>query len=152
MAVVDSFANLECIVNGHRFQAWAAEDPPFDFDYEDAVDTEFGPDGALYAMGMPSLGGTWTFKMFPTSPTAQWAIQQEQIRKESHMSGGEFRFYSGVLSLPAIGTSYRMEGGVIVQFPAVAIPGVTYEGMIRFEKITSNVDGGRFSAPGVSNS
>ena len=65
MAVIDSFANMECIINGHRFVGWAAEDPPFEFDYEDAVDTEFGPDGALYAMGMPSLGGTWTFKMFP---------------------------------------------------------------------------------------
>ena len=75
MAVIDSFANMECIINGHRFVGWAAEDPPFEFDYEDAVDTEFGPDGALYAMGMPSLGGTWTFKMFPTSPTSQWAMQ-----------------------------------------------------------------------------
>ena len=84
---------------------------------------KLGPDGALYAMGMPAFGGMWTFKMFPTAPTTQWAIQNEQMRKDSHMSGEPFRFYSGVLSQPAIGTSYRLEGGIIKRFPAVAVPG-----------------------------
>ena len=96
---------------------------------------------------MPTYGGTWTFKVFPTAPPAQWAMQNEQMRKDAHKDGSPERIYSGTISNPGTGVSYRVDGGIIVKFPAVAIPGQTYEGMIDFEEITSLVDGGTFNPP-----
>lgn len=150
MAAIDSFASVEIIINGHRFTAWADEDPPFEFEYEESSDRSRGPDGGLYAMGVPNYGGTFTFKMFPTSPTTQWAIQQEQMRKDAHLSGEPQTIYEGTYVDPSKGINFRMEGGIIATFPATLVPGVTYEGMIDFEVITSNVDGGVFYPPLVS--
>ena len=65
MAQSESFAHIELILNGHRFTGWADEDPPFEFDFEESSDRTRGADGGMYALGMPTYGGTFTFKMFP---------------------------------------------------------------------------------------
>lgn len=150
MAQTESFAHIQLILNGHRFVAYADEDPPIDFEYESSSDRVRGADGGLYARGMPNYGGMMTFKMLPTSPSTQWAIQQEQLRKDSHFMGTQQTYYSGTYSNPVTGVSYRLEGGVIDLFPATQIPGVTYEGSIDFEVITSLVDGGVFNPPRVT--
>ena len=150
MAQIESFAHIEIIINGWRFSGYADEDPPVEFEYESSSDRVIGADGGLYARGMPNYGGMFTFKMLPTSPTTQWAIQQGQLRKDSHMDGTPEILYSGTYVNPSTGVSYRMEGGVIDLFPATQVPGVTYEGSIYFEVITSLVDGGTFNPPRVS--
>ena len=147
MAQLESFAHLECIINGFRFSGWADEDPPFEFDFDDSAEFTEGADGGMYVLGMPAFGGGFTFKMFSTSPVSQWAMQNEQIRKDLIKSGTPARPYSGTLVNPGTGVSYRLDGGFIRKFPAVAIPGQTYEGMLRFEEITSLVDGGTFNPP-----
>ena len=147
MAQIESYAHLECIINGHRFTGWADEDPPFEFDFDDSAEFTEGADGGMYVLGKPAFGGGFTFKMFSTSPTSQWSMQQEQIRKDGHMMGNPARSYSGTLTNPGTGVSYRLDGGFIRNFPAVAIPNQTYEGMLRFEQITSLVDGGTFNPP-----
>ena len=147
MAQIESFASVELIINGHRFTSWADEDPPLEFEFESSSDRKRGADGGLYAKGMPVYGGMMTFKMFPTSPTTQWAMQREQTRKDAHFSGIPQEYFNGTYSNPITGTSYRLEGGIIDIFPAVAIPGLTYEGTIDFEVITSLVDGGTFNPP-----
>ena len=147
MAQIESYAHLEVIINGHRFTGWADEDPPFEFDFEESSERTRGSDGGLYALGLPVYGGTFTFKMFSTSPTTQWSIQNEQMRKDAHKSGGQERTYDGSLTNPGTGVSYQLKGGIIATLPAVAVPGQTYEGMIDFEEIVSMVDGGRFLPP-----
>ena len=147
MAQLESFAHLELILNGFRFSGWADEDPPFEFDFEESSERTRGADGGLYALGMPTYGGTFTFKVFPSAPPAQWAMQQEQMRKDAHKMGNPERIYAGTLVNPGTGVSYRVDGGIIATFPAVAVPGQTYEGMIDFEEITSLVDGGTFNPP-----
>ena len=147
MAQLESNAHIECILNGHRFTGLADEDPPIEFEFEESSERTIGADGGLYAMGMPNYGGSMTFKVFPTSPSTQWAIQQEQMRKDSHFQSTRERTYSGTYANPVTGVSYRLEGGVIVMFPAVAVPGQTYEGQVQFEVITSLVDGGTFNPP-----
>ena len=97
MAAIDSFANMECIISGHRFVGWAAEDPPFEFDYEDAVDDRNSDRTAHCTQwGCLSLGGTWTFKMFPDRRLPRnGQCSRNRLRKDNHMSGGEpFRFYN----------------------------------------------------------
>ena len=150
MASIESFAHIECIINGFRFTGWADEDPPYEFEYESSSTRTRGPDGGLYALGLTMYGGMWTFKMMPNSPTTQWAIQQEQMRKDAHVNGSPFRYYEGTIIDSVQGVSFRLEGGIIDIFPATKIPGVTYEGTIDFEKITSLVDGGMFSPPLVT--
>ena len=117
MAQNESIAHISIILNGHRLTGWADEDPPFAFEYEESSERTRGADGGLYAMGMPTYGGTFTFKVFSTSPTAQWAMQNEQMRKNAHTSGDPERTYSGTYSNPVTGISFRMEGGIIATFP-----------------------------------
>ena len=145
MPAQESFSHIVCHINGHTFGGWANEDPPYEFDFDESSDRQRGADGALYSKGMPVYGGTFTFKVFPTSQTAQWAMQQDQLRKDAHYMGTPERQYDGVLINNATSVSYRLEGGIIATLPAVAVPGVTYEGMIDFEKITSLVDSGTFT-------
>lgn len=147
MVLQQSFAHIQCIINGHRFEGWADEDPPYEFDYEESSDRTIGRDGGLYVLGLPMFGGGFTFKMQPNSPTAIWAVQQEQMRKDNHRSGDPLRDYAGTISDASTGIKNRLEGGVIMTFPAVIIPGVTYEGSIYFENIASEVDGVQARAP-----
>ena len=147
MTQQQSFSHIDAIINGHRFTGWANESPPYSFEQEESSVRSVGPDGGLYALGMAAFGNSWTFKLQPNSPTAQWCVQQEQMRKDAHAEGEPLRTYSGTLVDNALGTDVRLEGGVIVKLPAVIVPGETYEGMIQFENVASNVDGGNFRAP-----
>ena len=142
-----SHAHIDCLMNGHRFTGWAEDDPPYSWEYEDAVEMTEGQDGGLYGVSMPRFGGTYNFMVEPSSPTCQWAMQQEQMRKNAHLNRSALRIYSGVFSDPVQGVSWRMEGGVIVQLPATRVANLSYEGSIRFELITAQVDGGIFHAP-----
>ena len=130
-----SNSNIECIINGHTFNGWADEDPPWEFEQDDAAEIFDGADGGMYASGMTRLGGTFRFKMSPSSPTTQWAIQQEQMRKNAHKEKAALVVYSGTLSDNLQGVSHDLAGGVIMNFPSVRpAAGQTYEGMIRFEE------------------
>ena len=146
-----SNSHIECIINGHTFSGWASDDPPWEVEEEDAASTEKGADGGMYVSGMPALGGVFRFKMSPSSPTTQWAIQQTQLRKNAHKEKAALVVYSGTLSDPVQGVSHDFAGGVIMNFPAVRpAAGQTYEGSLEFEEITSNVDGGTFHPVGTS--
>ena len=142
MAQLESFAHLELILNGFRFSGWADEDPPFEFDFEESSERTRGADGGLYALGMPTYGGTFTFKVFPTARRRNGPCNRSRCARTLTRMGNPERIYSGTLVNPGTGVSYRVDGGIIATFPAVAIPGQTYEGMIDFEEITSLVDDG----------
>lgn len=140
-----SHAHIKVVINGHVFVSWSDDDPPYDFESEDAAELKRGQDGGLWGLGMPSFGAVFKFMMQPTSPTAQWAVQQEQIRKNAHKAGDSLRIYTGTITDTSVNISFSMSGGVIMKFPPVVIANKTYEGTIEFEEITSNVDGGVFS-------
>ena len=142
-----SHAHIECLINGHRFTGWAEDDPPYEWEFEEAAEFVEGQDGGLYGVSMPRLGCGFMFKMAPNSPTTQWAMQQEQMRKNSHLNRNSLRVYEGTFSDPVQGVSWHMAGGAIKLFPATRVAGVTYEGSLRFELITASVDGGVFQAP-----
>ena len=144
-------SHIECIINGHTIEGWASDDPPWEVEQDDATTAEKGADGGLYVSGMPELGGTLMLKLSPSSPSTQWAIQQEQMRKNSHKDKSALIVYSGTLSDPVQGVSHDFAGGVIMNFPAVRpAAGQTYEAKLMFEEITSNVDGGTFHPVGTS--
>ena len=147
MAQLLSHAHIECIINGHRFTGWAEDDPPYEWEEEDSAEFKTGQDGGMYGLSKPEFGGMFRFKLQPASPTTQWAMQQEQMRKNSVKSRAAVRIYSGTFNDPVASTSWRMAGGVIQNFPSTRTANLTYEGTIMFEELTSQVDGGKFHPP-----
>lgn len=145
-----SHAHIECILNGHRVIGWAEEDPPYEFEYEDAAEYVEGHDGGLYGLGRPRLGGTFMLKLQPTSPTTQWAVKQEQERKNAHKEKRALRVYSGSISDPVQGVEATLSGGGIIMIPAFPIANQTFEVRFMFEEIESSVDGGTFHPPRMS--
>ena len=117
MTQLRSHAHIELMLNGHRFVGWAEDDPPYEFEYEDASELKRGQDGGMYGLSMPSFGGILTIKLQPASPTAQWCIQQEQIRKNLQKSKAQSRIYRGTLSDPAVGITAELAGGSSFNFP-----------------------------------
>ena len=151
MAQLLSNAHIECIINGHRFTGLADEDRPYEFPGgDDLFNESMGQDGGLYGSSTPRLGGDMTFRLAPTSPTAQWAIGENEARKSAIINGEPFRYYSGTLADPVQGRSARMDGGILKRVPTMVEPGQTFEIVIAFERITSNVDGAQFNAPLVT--
>lgn len=144
------FSHINLTLNGHRFVGWANEDPPVDWEFEEAAELEDGPDGGVYGSGVPRFGGIMVAKVQPASPSAQWCMQQEQLRKNAHRMRTRLRVYSGTYSDPVQNVSWALQGGIILMFPAVSTAKKTYEARMRFEVITATVDGGRFHAPLVS--
>ena len=147
MAQLKSHRHVECVLNGHRITGWSDDDPPYEFEYEDSIEIKRGQDGGLYGSSMPNFGGKFTIKLDPTSPSAQWCMQQEQLRKNAMKNNTAIRTYSGTFSDPVQGVSWRLEGGFIMKFPSTSIANTSYEAMLEFEEITANVDGGTFHAP-----
>ncbi len=148
MAQYKSHAHIECMINGHRVTGWSDDDPPYEIeDDPDSNVVKIGADGGKYGMSNPAFGGTLTLKVSPTSPTCQWAIQQNQERKNRQKDKQAERIYAGTLSDPVQGVDYRFEGGVIDVFPSMNVGNQTYEFSINFDEVISNVDGGMFHAP-----
>ena len=144
-------AHRELILNGFRINdGWADNDPPIDFEFEDAIEEKTGQDGGSYGLSKPSLGCIMTIFLQPNAPGTQWCINQEQMRKNSLRQRTALRIYAGIYTDPAQNVTYRVEGGVIKMFPAVQIPNKTYEAKMKFELIESLVDGGVFHPLGVS--
>lgn len=125
-----SHAHVECIINDHRFVGWAEDDPPYEFETEDAAEFRMGQDGGLYGLSRPMFGCIFRFRLTPTSPTTQWAMDQEQIRKNDMKASAALRIYQGSFSDPAQGVSWTLSGGGILNFPPVRIANQTYEGAI----------------------
>ena len=107
-----------------------------------------GADGGLYALGMPTYGGTWTFKVFFHGPSRRnGPCRMSKCARTRTRTAARSASIPAPSATPALASVTDVDGGIIVKFPAVAIPGQTYEGMIDFEEITSLVDGGTFNPP-----
>ena len=148
MAQFLSHAHVNARLNGHELTGWADEDRPVEFnDGSGRIDFTRGADGGLYGVASAMFGGEVTFKVQPTSPTAQWAMQRNQELKESQKNGRAIEIFSGTYSDSVQGRSARFEGGAIQDCPDMAEPGQTFEFTMHFEQIDVNVDGAVFRRP-----
>ena len=148
MSQILSNAHIECIINGHRMVGLADEDRPFEFPSgEDMVDVSTGPDGGVYGTNTAMFGGPFTVRVQPSSPTAQWFMQEKESWRQDLINGTATRVYSGSYSDPVQGRSARFEGGFLQNVPDMSEPGVTYESVVYFERIITNVDGASFLPP-----
>ena len=141
-----SHAHVELQIGGHDFEGWADEDRPVEFDAGgDRITISRGKDGGMYGVDEAILGGPLTVRLAPTSPSAQWCIQQNQMRKDAIVDGGEIPIYDGSYSDAVQGRAATLEGGVLPTCPDMVEPGVTFEAMFEFQKIISDVDGATFT-------
>ena len=145
-----SHASVKIILNGHMITGMSSDEPSYEWEFEDAAEIETGTDAGMYGVSKPSVGGIFTIKLAPTSPSAQWCMQQETLRSNAVLQGTTLRVYEGSFSDQATGVSWGMTGGVILMFPKTRVAGVAYEAKLQFEKITSQVDGGVFRPPFTS--
>ena len=144
---IQSFAHLDLILNGHRFEGWANEDPPIDWEFDDLNEVSWGQDGGVYLLSKPMFGGYMTVKVFDTSPTAQWLMQQRLQRDNALIDKAEVTVFSGSFGDAVQGSSWELSGGWLENVPLVAMPHVTFAAKIGFERITPNVDGGTYRPP-----
>ena len=149
MPQILSHAHIELEIGGHTFLGYADEDRPVEFDGgADRISTSVGKDGGLYGVDEAMLGGDITIRLAPTSPSAQWCITENQMRKDTVMAGGDATpIYDGSYNDNSQGRAAELLGGVLVACPDMVEPGVTFEVMFRFEQIISSVDGATFTAP-----
>lgn len=144
MASIPSHAHIELILNGHRVTTWAADDPPYDIETDDSAEFSVGQDGKLYGLGRADFGGTLRFRLTPHSPSVQWCIKRESERKQRLLDKLIAQSFSGTLADVARNIDVSLKGGAIQMLPPRSIANQTYEAVFRFERIISNVDGGKF--------
>ena len=148
MAQVLANAHIEHLINGHRVRGLADEERPIEFPGDqDMADLQVGQDGGLYGMTSPMFGGEIIYRVEPTSPTAQWAVQQKQLWKDAVQGGKALTIYNATHANSVAGWSASLDGGILLRCPDIVEAGQTFEFVIRYEQITSNVDGGIFSEP-----
>lgn len=134
-----SSTHLDLVLNGIRFEGYADEDPPVDFDAIEVATVTRGKDGTMYSMGTGMQGGRVTVKLLPTSPTTARLIQlHSQIQR-----GGKIT-WRGTYGDPDLNIFTQLEGGVLVEAPPAVSPGKTAEFVFEFERAVPLFDAARF--------
>ena len=152
MAQIISNAHLDIVIDGsHRVVGYADEDRPYEFGGgEDMFNLQRSQsDGGLYGTANAGniLGGPFTLRLQPTSPTAQWLIARKQELKRALQDRGDIRYHAITLKDQVQGRSTRMEGCVLQACPDQVEANQTFEVMFECELIESNNDGATFRPP-----
>ena len=152
MAQIISNAHLDVVIDGsHRVLGYADEDRPFEFSGgEDLFNLQRSQsDGGLYGTANAGaiLGGQFTLRLQPTSPTAQWLIARKQEMKRAIQNREAIRIHSITLKDAVQGRSTRMEGCILQMCPDQVEANQTFEVMFECELIESNNDGATFRPP-----
>ena len=149
MAIQRSHAHLSIIIDGHRFNSFADEDQPYEFEWPTLRDGTTGADGAHYSRAIADFGCKLTIRLSDISPSLQWAIQQRQMYLNAVRQGLTIPIHSGSISDLSFGISGTM-GGMSIDDTFPGWPGAansTNELMFDIELWTPSVEGGAFQAP-----
>ena len=152
MAQLISNLHIDVVIDGsHRVVGLADEDRPYEFSGgEDLFNLQRSQsDGGLYGTANAGniLGGQFTMRLEPTSPTAQWLIARKQEMKRAIQNREQFRFFAITLKDEVQGRSSRMEGCILQMCPDQVEANTTFEVMFECELIESNNDGATFRPP-----
>lgn len=146
-----SHAHIDCIIEGFRVDGWAAEDPPYEFpDNDDLFEIIRGAAGDENPDARPMYGGGLILKVLPTSPAAQWGIQQRNYFDDANRNGFPHRVYGrdgspAMFADPTRSIALAMIGGVFNGCPKFPTGGQTFEIKFHFEQMIPDVDGGIFT-------
>ena len=149
MTQIFSNAHIDCVIDGHRVEGLADEERPFDFgDGDDRFNiVRSRNDGGMYASANARVGGPFTLRLAPTSPTAAWLIERNEEQKRAQREGQAIRIFEITFSDSVQGRETRMEGCLLQKCPDQVEAGITFEVMFECEIIETNNDGARFTAP-----
>ena len=127
------------ILNGTRVSGLADASPPIDFPTIELLEDTWGKDGTLYTVATERLGGEVTIKLLPTSPDVK-----RFLRWFAQIQNGQRIRFEGSYGDPELNFSTLMQGGEMKSCPPTIIPGVDFEVMFVFEKLTPQYDSARF--------
>ena len=151
MAQVISNAHIDIMIDGHRVQGLANEDRPFEYgDGSGLFNIERSEaDGGLYATTNAGaiIGGPFTLRLQPNSPTAAWLIERKMELKDAVENNKAIRIFTITLSDNHQGRKTRFEGCLLDTCPDQTEANTTFEVMFECEKIVSNNAGAQFRAP-----
>ena len=152
MAQVYANAHIDIVIDGsHRVQGLADEERPFEFsDGSGLFDiSRSQADGGLYAMANAGaiLGGQFTLRVQPNSPTAQWLIERKHEIKRALQTGTAVRIFTITVKDSVQGRSTRMEGCLLDTCPDQVESGQTFEVMFECELMETNNAGANFRPP-----
>ena len=110
----------------------------------DRFNISMGRDGGLYGSANAKFGDEVTYRVDPTSPTAQQMIILNEMNKVALLEGTEIPTIEGTDDDPVQGRSTQLMGGILQQCPDQIEPGVDFEFMVHYEQITPDVEGATF--------
>ena len=143
--------HLDVMIDAHQVAGLADEERPYEF--PDGADlfnmVRSQNDGGMYAMTNSGniLGGPFTMRLAPTSPTAQWLIQRKVEMKRALKLRMPIRIFRISFSDAVQGRRCTFEGAILQKCPDMIEPGQTFEVMFECEQIIPNVDGAVFTPP-----
>lgn len=139
-----SSSHLDLELNGIRFEGYADEDPPVDFDNIELSEAEIGKDGTMSTTGTGMQGAKLTVKLLPTSPTVPKLMSfHAQIQRGARI------IWRGTYGDPDLNIFTQLEGGVLMEAPPASMPGKTSEWVFQFEKTIPQYEAAKF-APSVN--
>ena len=152
MAQIFSNAHIDVVIDGsHRVEGLADEERPYEF--SDGADmyeiSRSQADGGLYAQTNAGniLGGTFTLRLQPNSPSVQWLIDRKQEIKRATIDRTKHRIFEISVKDTVQGRSTVMEGCLLAQCPDQAEAATTFEVMFECEVIKTNNAGADFRPP-----
>lgn len=149
MSALDSNAQRELILNGHRFSGFAAVDNPIEYERPgDFIDVERGQDGTLYAMTNPGnvFGAMLTIRLHHRSASIGTFCQKEvNAFLQAESEGSAHTIYNGTETNLATGEVTRLNGGLLKSAPVKAEPNKVYEIVFEIEEAITVPE----SVPGV---
>ena len=137
-------------LNGHVVQGWSEDadalSMPDEFEF---ATTRRGADGMLAAFGTGARGGEVAIKLLPTSPSAQFFMQQQTA-----ILGGDRVVWDASIVNDETGASFTLTRGVLIKGPLGQNMGAgdfaNQTFTLDFEEIVPNYDGASFDAPAQS--
>ena len=140
MTGVLSDAHRDHRVNGHRIEGLADVERPIQLpDDVELFVVNYGADGGMYARDLPRFGGMVTYRVFPTSVTTGWAINERLKKDNASRDGTPHTFYEATDRQIVQGLTLSLEGGILKRCPQGIEAGQpVFEFVIEYEVIVPN--------------
>lgn len=142
MPVQESIRHIDFVINDHRIEGWADDDPPYEFPVIEFLNKKYGHDGTLYVSDSGMQGGEVMLKLLPNSRSTK-----QILRWVAMIQRGARLTFSGTLTDPELLYSVTMRGGFLFSSQAATSVNRTFEPVFEFEQVLPDYDSAAFDAP-----
>ena len=143
MTDVLSDAHRDHRVNGWRIDGLADVERPIQLpDDVELYVVNYGADGGMFARDLPRYGGMVTYRVFPTSRTVGWAINERLKKDNASRMGEAHTIYDATDRQIVQGLTLILKRGVLKRCPQGIEAGQpVFEFVIEYREIIPNPDG-----------